>query len=117
MRDYPDHGIEQENRALKVIGEMTGITQNEKALEKYFLIASELSKYLTEFAAIYDIGERVTRTHHEISGGKLSRMMGHASELSKVFHAHGNPFTEEFDNDLYGLLTRDVINDKAPLPH
>ena len=35
----PDHGIEQENRELKVIGGIVGITQNEKSLDKYFLIA------------------------------------------------------------------------------
>ena len=38
----PDHGIEQENRELKVIGGIVGITQNEKSLDKYFLIAPEL---------------------------------------------------------------------------
>ena len=38
----PDHGIEQENRKLRVIGGIVGITQNEKSLDKYFLIAPEL---------------------------------------------------------------------------
>lgn len=56
----PDHGTGQENRALRVIGRIIGITQNEKALDKYFLIAPELSKFLHDFAAIYDTGERVT---------------------------------------------------------
>ena len=32
----PDHGIEQENRRLKVMGGIIGITQNEKALDKFF---------------------------------------------------------------------------------
>ena len=49
----PDQGIEQENRTLKVIGGIVGITQNEKALDKFFLIAPELSKLLHEFAAEY----------------------------------------------------------------
>ena len=35
----PDHGIEQGNRTLKVIGGIVGITQNEKALDKFFLVA------------------------------------------------------------------------------
>ena len=34
-----NQGIEQENRTLKVIGGIVGITQNEKALDKFFLIA------------------------------------------------------------------------------
>ena len=46
----PDQGIEQENRTLKVIGGIVGITQNEKALDKFFLIAPELSKLLQNTA-------------------------------------------------------------------
>ena len=36
---------------LKVIGVIVGMTQNEKALDKLFIIAQELSKLLHEFAA------------------------------------------------------------------
>ena len=42
----PDHAIEHENGALKVIGGIVGITQNEKALDKFFLIAPEMSNLL-----------------------------------------------------------------------
>ena len=72
----PDQGIEQENRTLNVIGGIVGITQNEKALDKFFLVAPELSKLLHEFAAEYGSDNNDKRTqHHEITGGKLSRMM------------------------------------------
>ena len=46
----PDQGIEQENRTLDAIGGIVEITQNEKALDKFFLVAPELSKLLHEFA-------------------------------------------------------------------
>jgi len=36
------HGIEQETRKLKVMGGIVGITQNEKALDKFFSTAPEL---------------------------------------------------------------------------
>ena len=39
----PYHAIEHENRALKVIGGIVGITKNEKALDKLFLIALEMT--------------------------------------------------------------------------
>ena len=45
----PDHGIKQENRELKVISGIVGIMQNEKSLDKYFLIAPELSNLQREF--------------------------------------------------------------------
>jgi len=47
------HGIEQETRKLKVMGGIVGITQNEKALDKFFLTAPELSKALHEFSQEY----------------------------------------------------------------
>ena len=40
----PDHGIEQKNRELKVVGGIVGITDTERKVFGYFLIAPELSK-------------------------------------------------------------------------
>lgn len=42
-------------RILKVIGGIVGIIQNEKALDKFFLVAPELSYMLHEFATEYGI--------------------------------------------------------------
>ncbi len=70
----PDQGIEQETRTLYVIGGIVGITQNEKALDKFFLvITQELSKLLHEFAAEYSSDNNDKRTqHHKITGEALS---------------------------------------------
>ena len=109
----PDQGIEQENRTLKVIGGIVGITQNEKALDKFFLIAPELSKLLHEFAAEYGSDNNDKRTqHHEITGGKLSRMMKNARKLTDVFREHGDPFMAPEDEDeIYNLLTKEVMTE------
>ena len=68
-----------------------------KSLDKYFLIAPELSNVQHEFEKQYcSIGNKLKpeRTHHhELTGGKLSsRVKQNAVELSAVFHWHGNPF-------------------------
>ena len=109
----PDQGIEQETRTLKVIGGIVGITQNEKALDKFFLIAPELSKLLHEFAAEYGSDNNDKRTqHHEIAGGKLSRMMKNARKLTDVFREHGDPFMAPEDEDeIYSLLTKEVMTE------
>ena len=60
----PDHGIEQENHKLKVIGGIVGITRNEKSLDKYFLIAPELSNVQHEFEKEYCTGNMSKRTEH-----------------------------------------------------
>ena len=108
----PDHGIEQENRKLKVIGGIVGITQKEKSLDKYFLIAPELSNLQNEFEKTYFTGSRTKRTeHHELTGGKLSRITKNAVKLSAVFQDHGNPFESVDEDDMFNLLTKAVINE------
>ena len=111
----PDQGIEQENRTLKVMGGIVGISQNEKALDKFFLIAPELSKLLHEFAAEYGSDNNDKRTqHHEITGGKLCRMMKNARKLTDVFREHGDPFMAPEDEDeIYNLLTKEVMTEKV----
>ena len=50
--------------------------------------------------------------HHDITGGKLSRLTNNATKLTVVFVKHGNPFTADED-DMYDLLTREVMNEKV----
>ena len=85
----PDQGIEQENRTLNVIGGIVGITQNEEAFGKFFLVAPELSKLVNEFPAEYgsDNNDKIIQ-HHTITGGNLSRMMKNARKLTDVFNEH-----------------------------
>ncbi|KAK6182328.1 hypothetical protein SNE40_010039 [Patella caerulea] len=107
----PDHGIEQENRELKVIGGIVGITQNEKSLDKYFLIAPELSNLLREKKTYYTGNNEKRTQHHELAGGKLSRVTQNAVNLSAVFHQHGNPFEPADEDEIYNLLTKSVMNE------
>ena len=63
----PDHAIEQENRELKVVGGIVGITQQEGAFDKYFLIAPELSKIQQQFEQKYgSTGGDKRLEHHEM---------------------------------------------------
>ena len=108
----PDHGIEQENRRLNVMGGIIGITQNEKALEKLFLIAPELSKMLSEFSQECCRDEReCLQQHHEIAGGKCCRIMTNASKLVRVIREHGDPFMDDNVDDIYNILTKEVKNE------
>ena len=74
-----------------VIGEIVEITQNENALDEFFLIAPELSKLLGEFAAEYGSDNDKIPQHHEFTGRKLYRMMKNARKLTDVFREHGDP--------------------------
>ena len=110
----PDQGIEQENRTLKVIGGIVGITQNEKALDKFFLVAPELSNLLHAFSEYGSDNNDKRTPHHKITGGKLSRMMKNARKLTDVFREHGDPvMAPEDEDDIYNLLTKEVITEKV----
>ncbi len=90
--------------------------QNEKALDKFFLvITQELSKLLHEFAAEYGSDSNDKRTqHHQITGGQLSRMMKNARKLADVFCEQGDPFMPpEYEDDIYNLLTKEVMTKKC----
>ena len=58
-----DHGIEQENRTLKVIGGVTGILINKMALHRFGLVAPELNRICDEFLSLNDISN-FNRTRH-----------------------------------------------------
>ena len=52
--------------------------------------------------------------HHEITGGKLSRMMKNARKLTDVFRELGDPFVTAADEDeIYNLLTKEVVTEKV----
>ena len=44
-----DHAIEHENRAMKVLGGIKGIANNQLVLERYFLIIPEMNSIVDEF--------------------------------------------------------------------
>ena len=41
-----NHALEQENRAIKVLGGTKGIGNSQKLLDEYFLAAAEMSNFL-----------------------------------------------------------------------
>ena len=104
--------FEQENRELKVMGGIVGITQKEQSLDKYFLIAPELSKIQQQFEEMYGNVSNEKRTeHHEITGGKLTRVSENAVKLARVFHEHGDPFHSVGEHELVNLLNQSVMTD------
>ena len=111
----PDYRLEQKNRALIVTGgrSIIEITQNEKALDNCFLLATELSKTMHEFENEYGVVSKNNRIQYlQIIGGRLARKMNNASSLTEVFGEHGDPFLREDEEDtVYNLLTKEVINE------
>ena len=52
-----DHGIEQENRSIKVMGGIKGISNSSINLDEYFLSTAEISNIITSFCNKFGISE------------------------------------------------------------
>ena len=100
----PDHAIEQEHKK-KMKGKFgfVGITGNEHALEKFFIIAPSLSRIVEEFKDYSGIESRqASSLHHERVGGKSSKMIMNASRLVDAVTKQGNPLKQR---DMFNLVT------------
>ena len=52
-----DHGIEQRNRSIKVMGGIKGISNSSINLDEYFLSTAEISNIITSFCDKFGISE------------------------------------------------------------
>ena len=73
----PDHGIEQENRALKVLGGIKGIANSEDVPNEYFVTAGEIGNMVEKLCETFHVAENQWRKrdeHHQLYGSKKGRI-------------------------------------------
>ena len=69
-----DQGLEQEIRNLKIVGGVVGITQNESALSRYFLIVPELTCIIDSFWDEYGANTKVAKERYQLKGDTAKRI-------------------------------------------
>ena len=97
---FVDQTLEQQIRALKVAGGITGITQNESALDRYLLIAPEVKRLVDEFQASHDVScTKKKNIHHQLTGSMASRVQRNAAKLTNSIlkYCMGNPFATDME--------------------
>ena len=84
------HAIEQESRAVEVVGGIKGIANNWKALDEYFLTVSEMGNIIQDFCEVFNIqNEAPERTqHYQLTGSKNERINDNVKKMSDVFCSH-----------------------------
>ena len=107
----PDHGIEQENKKLKVSGGIVGITLEEQALQRFFLAAPVLSAYSKKFESKFMESRKTFSKHHDLQGNKPKRVKCNIQSLCRVITEHGDPFTSQ-DERLFNILTHALVEEK-----
>ena len=108
-----DHGLEQQNSALKVLGGIKGIGNSQTALDEFFMTAREMSLPLDQFVDHYHLrNSRNTKEHYQLFGSKSKRILVNTQKLSQILDAHNLSF--ENTKNLYKVLANKVIpNDQV----
>ena len=103
-----DHAIEHENRVMKVIRGIKGIANHQSsALEKHFLVASDMNKVIGEFQDTLGIGYQSRKEHYQFTGDTNARIARNVKKLSEVFTTHDVNFHEE--DRIFNIITKAVF--------
>ena len=94
----PDHAVEHLNRWMKVSGGIVGITLNESARARFFLIAPEMARLAEEVSNMADISSSGKTTHHDLSETYMQRQ-------EKAITYEGK--------DLINIITKTVIPEEV----
>ena len=104
-----DHGIEQENRSIKVMGGIKGISNSSINLDEYFLSTAEISNIITSFCDKFGISESEAckrEDHYQLSGSKNFRIRSNVSKIGDVFSTYDVSF--DATDNVYNVLTMKV---------
>ncbi len=111
---FVDQTLEQCIKELKVAGGITGITQNESALNRFLFTAPEMTRIVNEFQSRYAAGARAQRTeHYQLSGSIGLRSATNAVKIKDCLERHcdGNPFMTEIP--LVNIVSMMTVPDNA----
>ena len=111
-----DQGLEQEIRALKVVGGIVGITQNKSAMDRYFLIAPEILRILDSFWSQFG-KNKDRKEHHHFQGTISERIISRSFIMKESVLKHiENPFANNFEiKELINISNNVVMPDNHEL--
>jgi len=111
---FVDQTLEQEIRRLKVVGGITGLTQNESALNRFLLATPELTRIVTEFQHRYSsAADATSKEHYQLTGTIALRIANNAEKIRCGIEEHcgGSPFVDQ--KPLVNLVSMMAIPDAA----
>ena len=102
-----DHALEQENRKMKVLGGLTGITRQPATLARFFLVAPELARLSSEVESSCGVKETTRSRHHQLDPAVRKRHEDRINSLRPVIEEN-NPFDFE-GTELLNMVTKSVM--------
>ncbi|CAG9822083.1 unnamed protein product [Phaedon cochleariae] len=85
-----DEALEQENRRLKVLGGIVGITRRQQTLTKYFLASPEIAKLTRQADVVSSSSNKAM--HHEVNNAISTRQNRNVIALLQCLSSYTNPF-------------------------
>ena len=104
-----DEALEQENRKIKVIGGVIGITLQPKTMMKYFLTASYVTQILDSLGASTQMSHSSKTQYHQIGHVVSSRQVKYCQSLTICIRNFNTPFKAK-EKELVNLVTKLVFD-------
>ena len=95
---------------MKVHGGLVGITLNQTARNKFFLIAPEMANLSGQAKNMAGVASKIQTRHHNHTPAVLSREDKNIKALMETIETFTNPFADE-SSDLFNLVTKVVLPD------
>ena len=111
---FVDQTLEQEIRGLKVAGGITGLTQNESALNRFLLTTPELTRIVADFQNLYSSATDTTTTeHYQLAGTIAQRITTNAENIRCGIEEHCGGSACVDQKPLVNLVSMMAIPDVA----
>ena len=110
-----DTALEHINHSMKVTGGLVGITLNQDARTKFFLIAPELARLAEQAKNMANVSPKILVHHHHLAAAVLAREEKGVKQLTATIKSYTNPFsdTDTTNTDFLNLVTKVVMPERV----
>jgi len=77
---------------MKIHSGLIGISSNDNARQRFFLVTSEMSRLSTEFKGQYGVTVHKAQEHHVVQPSVVKKVHDDVNKIKAAILNHGNPF-------------------------
>ncbi len=106
-----DHALKQEIKSLKVMGGITGITQNDNALTRYLLTTPEITRLVKDFWN-GSVEKEARKEHYQLTKPHKNVLKNVALVKDGITNHARNPFSSD-QTELINLFSNAVVSETS----
>ena len=108
-----DHALEQENKSMKIQGEIKVMGNNESALEENFLISCDMSQITEAFLESLRLNsDKINgQDHYQLTWGTNKEITDNKGKLKEVMKAYDVIFDKT--DSVFNIISKRVLPEKA----